>query len=282
MNHSAKRRGRRPMTRVKTFSTVILMAALAVGAAGCGSSGGDAAPKSTAPSADGKTASTTSSEPANTTATAPAPVKSAAPDASPFVTGFGNLAAIKLPDGDPSEVSIVATNSKTGMSDSILVIVRNNTSEPVGEITVTGTARDASGALAGSGSSQGFDPAVVAPGEIALGYVYFDGGYPADGKFEYDVSADEVGDYFQPMTVTEINNTGDAVVGAVSNDTGVDVTGPISANVWCFDDGGAIISSRQEFTEQDELAKDAKGSFSADLYGEPCPIGLAAASGYGN
>lgn len=111
------------------------------------------------------------------------------------------------------------------------VIVRNNTGDPIGQIEATGTARDAAGSLVGSGSSQGVKPVVVAPGEIAYRYVYFDGGFPEGATLEFDVAGEEVGTYFRPITITEVNNTGDAIIGGVSNDTGVDVTGPISADV---------------------------------------------------
>ena len=72
---------------------------------------------------------------------------------------------------------------------------------------------------------------MVAPGEIAFGYVYFDADVPAGSTFEFSVSSDSVDDYFLPVTITEINNTGEQILGAVVNETGVIVEGPISANV---------------------------------------------------
>ena len=132
-----------------------------------------------------------------------------------------------------------------------------------------------------SGSSQGFEPVVVAPGEIAYGYVYFDGGFPEGSTFEFDIAGEEVGTYFRPITITEINNTGDAIIGGVSNDTGVDVTGPISVDVLCFAADGTTLGPNGGFAEQADIANGATGSFSISLYSHECPIGLAAASGYG-
>lgn len=261
----------------------VLFVLLALGPAGCGSSGSESN------AADGSETSTTAvagesttpSETEESTTTAPAPAEPAAPDASPYVVGFGDLSALSFPAGDPGDLTVISTGAQDELSDAVTIIVRNNTSDPIGQIEATGTARDAAGALVGSGSSQGFKPVVVAPGEIAYGYVYFDGGFPEGSTFEIDVAGEEVGTYFRPITITEINNTGDAIIGGVSNDTGVDITGPLSVNVLCFAADGSTIGPNGGYAEQSDLADGATGTFSISLYGE-CPIGLAAASGYGS
>lgn len=112
--------------------------------------------------------------------------------------------------------------------------------------------------------------------------MYFDGGFPEGSTFEIDVAGEEVGTYFRPITITEISNTGDAIIGGVSNDTGVDVNGPISAALLCFAADGTTIGPKIGFAEQFDLADGATGSFSISLYGNECPIGLAAASGFGS
>jgi hypothetical protein len=256
---------------LRVRNLMVLFVLLALGAAGCGSSGSESKP---------------ADEPKESTTTAPAPAKApakpAAPDASPYVLVFGDLSALSFPAGDPGELAVISTGAQDELSDAVTIIVRNNTSDPIGQIEATGTARDAAGALVGSGSSQGFKPVVVAPGEIAYGYVYFEGGFPKGSTLKFDVTGEEVGTYFRPITITEINNTGDAIIGGLSNDTGVDVTGPISADVLCFATDGTTIGPKGGFAEQSDLADGATGSFSIDLYGNKCPIGLAAASGYGS
>ena len=261
----------------------VLFVLLALGAAGCGSSGSEskaADGSETSSTAAGE--STATSETEESTTTAPASAEPAAPDASPYVVGFGDLSALSFPAGDPGELTVVSTGAQDELSDAVTIIVRNNTSDPIGQIEATGTAGDAAGALVGSGSSQGFKPVVVAPGEIAYGYVFFDGGFPEGSTFEMDVAGEEVGTYFRPITITEINKTGDAIIGGISNDTGVDVTGPISADVLCFAADGTTIGPEGGYAEQSDLADGAAGSFSISLYGNECPIGLAAASGYGS
>jgi hypothetical protein len=257
---------------------------LALGAAGCGSSSSESTTASESATSSIALAEepTTTSETEESTTTAPASAAPAAPDASPYVVGFGDLRALSLPAGDPDELTIISTGAKDELSDAVTIIVRNNTSDPIGQIEATGTARDASGALVGSGSSQGFKPVVVAPGEIAYGYVYFDGGFPDGSTFGFAVAGEEVDTYFRPITITEINNTGDAIIGGRSNDTGVDVTGPISVEALCFAADGTTVGPRGGFAEQDDLVDGATGSFSVSLYGDECPIGLAAASGYGS
>jgi len=210
------------------------------------------------------------------------PVEPAALDASPYVVGFGDLSVVSLADGEPGVVTVIVASDTIDRSGSVPIIVRNNTSDAVGNIEIAGTARDDSGALVGSGSSQGLKPVIVAPGEIAYGYVYFDTEM-AGSTFDYQFSIDAqpAGEYFFPVTITEINTTGDQIIGAVTNQNDFEVTGPIGADGICFGPDGAIVDTIGSYLEQDDLPAGGVGSFSIDLYGEPCPIGLVSASGYG-
>lgn len=266
----------------------ILVLAAGVVLVGCGASSKDTSsqnnPAST--SAEGGTSTDgtapETSEPADTK---PDVVEPAALDASPYVLTFGDLSAVALPAGDPGEVSIIWSDDTVNRRGSVTMIVRNNTTDDIGRIDVTGTARDEAGDLVGSGSSQGFNPAVVAPGEIAYGYVYFDTEL-SDQSFEFafEVDAEPVrADAFMsalPVTVTEINDTGAELVGAATNELDEEVNGPIGAAVLCFDAGGAVIDYTDGFLEQDDLAAGATGSFSINLFDRPCPNGLVSASGY--
>lgn len=124
------------------------------------------------------------------------------------------------------------------------------------------------------------DAGTTAPGEISYGYVYFDSAL-AGAAFTFDLSVDaEATDYFAPVTVTEISNTGDQILGVITNDTDRDVTGPLGVDALCFAPDGTI--SGGSYAEQDDLAVGATGSFSIDLYGDTCDAGLVAASGYNN
>jgi len=206
----------------------------------------------------------------------------AGPDASPYVEAIGDVSTLELPVGDPGEVSVVAVSPSLDRSGSLPVVVRNNTPQPVGPIDVAGTARDSSGALVASGSSQGFKPVVVAPGEVAYGYVYFGDEVPPGASFDLTVSSDAVTDYFMPVLITELSATGDQLIGILMNDASTTVSGPIGVDAICFDaNTSAILSTQGSYAEQDELAAGATGSFSIDLFGDQCPRGLISASGYG-
>ncbi len=218
-------------------------------------------------------------EPATTT---PAPTGvPAAPDASKYAASFGDISVVSLPAGDPGVVAVIASGAALDRSHSIPIIIRNNTSDTIGQIEVTGIARDAAGTLAGSGSSQGFQPKRVEPGEIAWGYVFF-GDTTGDGlTFELSASGDEASTYFQPIEITELNANDNQIVGVITNTSDDELSGPISVGGICFAADGSLLGTFNAFSEQDKLAAGGTGSFSADLYGDACPNGLLGASGYG-
>lgn len=228
---------------------------------------------------------TTSEEPAPTdepTTTASSGGKPAAPDGSQLVKAFGDISVVSIPDGDPGVLAIVATAAALDEGSSLPVIVRNNTSKTIGSIDVTGLARDASGNLAGSGSSQGFQPALVAPGEIAFGYVYF-GDVAGEGlTFELTATGEEPDTFFSsvPVQITELNVSDEQIIGVVSNGSSDLVGGPISIDGVCFSTDGQLLGTIGGYAEQEELPAGATGSFSIRLYSGPCPVGLLAASGY--
>lgn len=238
----------------------------------------------TAGSAD-TVAPATSDEPASTdetTTTASSGGKPAAPDASQLVKAFGDIGVVSIPDGEPGVLAVVATGSSLDEGSSLPVIVRNNTSKTIGSIDVTGLARDASGNLAGSGSSQGFQPALVAPGEIAFGYVFF-GDVTGEGlTFELTATGEEPDSFFSsvPVLITELNVSEEQIIGVVSNTSSDEVGGPISIDGICFSTDGQLLGTIRDYAEQEELPAGATGSFSIRLYSGPCPVGLLAASGY--
>lgn len=225
-------------------------------------------------------ASTAPATTAPTTTTQPAIAAPAALDASRYVTAFGDISAVSFPDGDPGVLAIAATGvlSANGV---LPIIVRNNTANAIGHIEASGLARDAAGTLAGSGSSQGFQPVLVEPGEIAWGYVYFGGDMTGDGlTFELSVNGDEPDTYFLPVEITELNVTGEQIIGVVTNNLDMDVSGPIGIDGICFNTDGTLLGVISAFAEQEDLAPGGIGSFALDLYGDPCPSGLLGASGH--
>ena len=134
---------------------------------------------------------------ASTTTTSEAPGGGDPVDsqASQFV---GGTFSGQQPTGEVGELSVIAVGEDIGQS--VPLIVRNMTDESVIRIEINGLARDEEGRLLASGSSQGLNPNLVAPGEIAYGYVYF--GFDTDmsraSTIEYTITAESVaGDFAQ-------------------------------------------------------------------------------------
>lgn len=240
----------------------------------------DAVDTSTAPVATDAVVPT----PVATTDAAPAdPAEAANPDASPYIGSFGDVTVLDLPAGTPGEVAVIAQTAGLDRSGSLPVVVRNNTDSAVSGIEMTGRAR-VDGGLAATGSSQGFEPAIVEPGEIAFGYVYFDYDAEADGaQFELSVSSDDGAGFNLPAVIDELAATDDGIVGIVTNPGSKPISGPIAVSVACFGADGNFSGRADSYTDEDEIAAEGgTASFNIDLYDDTvsCDIGLVAASGY--
>ena len=240
----------------------------------------EAASTATGPAA-AMTTSTTSTAIAETTTTVDRGPQPLSPQASPFVAGtfFGDL-----PPGMGSEISVILEG--TNITQAVPLIVRNMTEDAVVNVEVAGLARDQDGVLLASGSSQGFSPNLVAPGEIAFGYVYF--GFDADlsraATTEWTVSATPSTSEFLIGTVdlvpTEWSSAGSSIIVLLSNDTAEVVEGPIGANAACFDSSGEFTDVARDFADGDTV--DPQSSVGAQIspYQFACDTYLLAGSGY--
>ena len=174
-----------------------------VGSSGCSSS--DGVRSDSGPDVNGAATSEAfdPENPDSTTATTEG--AAAAASTSPFVAVVGT---VDVPEGDPGELSVVLTGTFEADSGTLPVVVRNRTSDPVYAVEATATARAADGSLAGSGSSQGFGPTTLAPGEWAFGYVFIDGDIPADATFDITTTAEEDGGFIGSIDGTEAEGRG--------------------------------------------------------------------------
>jgi hypothetical protein len=256
---------------------VIAAAALA----GCSSGSdvrSDAGPSTTA--AEG-TETTAADDAKETTTTAAV----AGPKDSPYLFIQGSVA---VPPGDPGKLSVVFTGVPSGDSGSTVpVIVRNNTDKAVENIEVNGTARAADGSLAGSGSSQEFEPAILQPGEWGFGYVYFDSTVPADATIETTARGDNPssGDPFQTiqLKVNELNlNPGEygsaSYIGIVANtDSDETATDPVGVTIGCFDAESKLLDVFTGYTDG-EVVAGGTASFSVEVYDAPACASVAVGS----
>ena len=172
------------------------------------------------------------------------------------------------------------------MSDSQIlpVAVRNMTTQVLGDISLSGVARDSGGSLVGSGEDQGLEPAVVAPGEIAWGYVYFGAEMPPGTTFEITARGDPLDDSSYgsvPLEITELNVSQDTIVGIATNTGGSKVSGPIGVSVLCVSADGAELMVKSDYATADDVEPGGTTAFTVNFYGDkPCDRFLVAASGY--
>ncbi len=209
-------------------------------------------------------------------------VEARSPDSSAFVAGtFDGV----LSEGEAASVSVIEQGTEIGSS--VPVIVRNMTSESIIRVEVAGIARDSDGTLIASGSSQGLKPNLIAPGEIAFGYVYF--GYEStldsSSVIEYSVAYESLTgngaqyENIRDLTPIEWTRSGRNIVVLLSNDSNEALSGPFSVYVACFAPDGTLTDVAQDFGDNDTAG--AGSTVSAQVRAaDACDSFLVAGSGY--
>lgn len=209
------------------------------------------------------TSTTTDSASANSSTTTSPADKPEPKDVTPKPFNAGGLlkgdAEPTLPDGDANKVAVIAQapiEKTSGLDSATLIFAfRNNTDAAISHVDWTATAR-AGGKLVGTGSSQGTQPAQIAPGEVGMAFIYFDSGkdIPEHGAtYEFSAKTSEANTESYntaPLVVGEANRSGTKVVGSATNKTGKPVTGPYSAEAYCFS-GNKITDRGSDFAEED-------------------------------
>jgi hypothetical protein len=265
------------MDSVSTRASVRVLLAIAILA---GMSTACGAGSSTASSTAGSTAISPSGSSSSSGVPPPQPTKSLylAGNASPT---FGA--------GEPGKVAVVAQAPLAlpvpSGGETLPIAVRNNTSGSVTEITAQGIVRDAGGKVVGTGTDQGFHPALLQLGEVALGFIYLGIGtnVPAGSYMTVQASgkpASSSNTYFADLLVTEVNNTGQQVVGTIKNPRTHAVQAPYSVDVYCTDRSGGLREIGGFADSSADLGPGATSGFSVDLAGTPCPQFIVGASGF--
>jgi hypothetical protein len=81
--------------------------------------------------------------------------------------------------------------------------------------------------------------------------------------------------------VTEVNNTGQQVVGTIKNPRTHAVQAPYSVDVFCVDSSGGLGDEIRSFADSSaDLGPGATSGFAVDLAGTPCPQFIVGASGF--
>lgn len=206
------------------------------------------------------------------------------PTTSPLLNIKGNF---EIPAGEDGALSIVVIGEPDPASGTVPVVIRNMTASPLTNLQVSGTARNGTGELMGSGSSQGFAPELVQPGEWAFGYVFIDGVKAAkDTEFDFTATGNEPDEFLSSVDVEIVEvamtkgNFGDNLTGILKNPTDEEVSGPVDVSAACFDKSGALISTQSGFADSESLAPGGTSSFSVDLFEDPCEFFAVGSSGY--
>lgn len=195
----------------------------------------------------------------------------------------------ELPGGDNDKVAVIAKapleRSNALDSATLTFAFRNNTDEAISHVDWTATAR-AGGKLVATGSSQGTQPAQIAPGEVGMAFIYFESGksIPRSGvKYEFSAEtteADTAPFNTAPLVVVEANRNGAKIVGSATNKTGKKLTGPYGAEVYCFR-GNDITGKTGDFAEENrEVQPGGTVHFTVDLGNTPCKTFAVGVSGY--
>jgi hypothetical protein len=262
------------MNRARPLAAAVLASAVLL--SGCGSD---------------NSSTTTGSDRGSTTSTETKQGKPKDVTPQPFnVSGLLNGdAKPTLPNGDADKVAVIAQaplEKDSGMGSATLTFAfRNNTDEAISHVDWTATAR-AGGKLVATGSSQGTQPAQIAPGEVGMAFIYFESGndIPDTGatyEFSPETSEANTESYnTAPLAVGEANRNGTKIVGSATNKTGKPLTGPYSVEVYCFN-GNNITGQRGDFAEEsNDVQPNGTVHFTVDLYDTPCRTYALGVSGY--
>lgn len=186
------------------------------------------------------------------------PVRGFAQDATPPVAADDPNALLVgtaldlIPEGEPDEVSIVLQSGV--ISDSVAVVIRNNTAQAVEIDDVVGSIRDSSGTLLGKTGFVEIGPKRLEPnGGIALGRVFLDSGIPMDADVQLAVKLrdqDWFGEYIS-LPISELETAG-GFVGAVENPTNKSLS-YIEVVGLTFNPSGEPVGYFATYADEDEL-----------------------------
>lgn len=195
----------------------------------------------------------------------------------------GNATPVLLP-GKPGQVDVIYIGAAYGQfASTVPVVVWNGTSEPVNNVDVSGPAL-LNGSVVGSGDSQDIQPKNLEPGQAAFGMVFFENAVPAGATFQFTAtSSPGTSTYFLDAKVVQANFISgelNAVAGTVENPNSIIMSGPISADVYCFTGGNLTAIETGFLSGNGNLSPGATGSYSTTVT-DPCSSYLVGASGFG-
>ncbi len=184
----------------------------------------------------------------------------------------------------------VGTPYTQGSGTIVPIEVWNGTSQSVNGVDVAGSAMSGS-TVVGSGSSQDVQPAVLDPGQVAFGMVYYSQTLPSGSTFNLKATSSSYSTALNAQVVQANYSAsggfgGGSVVGTVSNNGTTTLSSPIETDLYCFNPAGALTYVMSGYVDgNSDLAPGATGSYSIDVSTDdagnplPCPTYLVGSSG---
>ena len=173
----------------------------------------------------------------------------------------------------------------------IPVLVRNNTGKSVRNVAVAGVAKSKEGAVIAMSDDELTYPPVVAPGGVALAFVEFGSGSPADAVYEFKIIAGEQAlrpSMFRPMKIE--SHRGGArkhsehsqfvITGAMMNPYKTPHSRAFpSVRSVCFNDSGELTSAVEGQGYERDLAPGKTTAFQIKMAVDNCAAYMIAARG---
>lgn len=282
-----------------TGTIAVMVLAVAIGVVGLYSPGMMA----TQPSVGATPAGSPVARPMATPIVSSDATPAASPVASPMATtGIGEIivdpASTRFPvagnafhlldPGTPGKLSIVAHGPTAGAGQ-IPVVVRNNTTGPLTNVSVGAEARDISGALIGVGTSGSYFLPIVEPGALAMSMIFFNPPLPDGATVTFYPEGNSDSSFLQVyvkhsgVELTEFSAASGLPIGTVRN-TGEAPIANISLQIACFDGSGTLAGFLLSTPIRQTLGPGEASAFKAGtiLPTEPPPCNYFLLTGYGS
>jgi hypothetical protein len=196
-----------------------------------------------------------------------------------------------LANGKPGALDVIFVGTPYSLSSSsgtiVPVEVLNATRSVASGIDIAGPAMSGANVI-GSGDSQNVQPAIVQPGEVAFGMVFFSQQIPVGSSFSFSATSSSELSLYANAKVVQANYSatggtiGPGIVGTVTNSGTAAITYPIEADLYCFSSTGVLQSTWGGFVSgMADLTPGATGSYSIDIEGpSPCTSFLVGSGGH--
>lgn len=215
--------------------------------------------------------------PASPSAATPVVVVPSGPIISEAAGVYGD-AWDMLSEGEPGKLSVVALGSLSTYS--VGVIIKNNTDQSVGMVSIAAEIRDPAGTLIGTPDDQFLLPRIVEPGGYAIGMLSSSPSVPNGSTATIYIDTREGGVEYAhsvfpdvPLTLVELTVGPNEINGIVENQTDTPLSRDGFVRVACFAADGTLTGSYFASITRPSLGAGERSPFHVAIYGatQSCP-----------